>query len=111
MKKLLYFLFALLTLSLLSQAQSGTMEYKDLIRKADSLTSIKNYKAAADYFQAAFVKNGWKLDERQHYNAACVYARVGKKDAALMHLQRASISYYDVEHLRSDEDLSPLRND
>ena len=47
-----------------------------------------------------------------HYNLACSYALLGKKDAALLALERSvELGYDDLEHLKKDPDLKSLRND
>jgi tetratricopeptide (TPR) repeat protein len=47
-----------------------------------------------------------------HYNLACSYALMGKKDEALETLKRAlELGYSDREHLCNDSDLQSLRDD
>lgn len=47
-----------------------------------------------------------------YYNLACVHARRGEKDAAFEQLRLATVhGFNNVEHIRSDPDLEPLRGD
>ena len=54
-----------------------------------------------------------KGDDKQAYNAACVYALCGNKQQALTYLERAlkSRKYTDFDHIDTDTDLDGLRND
>ena len=54
-----------------------------------------------------------KGDDKQAYNAACVYALCGNKQQALTYLERAlkSRKYTDFDHIDTDSDLDGLRND
>jgi tetratricopeptide (TPR) repeat protein len=46
------------------------------------------------------------------YNLACTYARWGKVDLALEHLERAvELGFDDVTHMESDTDLDNVRDD
>jgi len=47
-----------------------------------------------------------------HYNLACSYALNGKKEEALVTLERSvALGYSDLEHLRNDRDLAILKSD
>lgn len=46
------------------------------------------------------------------YNLACSYALTGQKDQALTSLDKAvELGYRDIEHLRQDHDLDPIKSD
>jgi tetratricopeptide (TPR) repeat protein len=93
----------------------------------------KLVKKKPDYVDAliplaeAYTKKGWRakglaIDKRLaklrkqdpivHYNLACSYALLGKKDEALEALLKSiRFGYSDLNHLRRDPDLESLRSD
>lgn len=47
-----------------------------------------------------------------HYNLACAYARLGKKDEALSALEKAvELGFEDATHIEKDDDLASLREE
>ena len=66
-------------------------------------------KAATARMDSIMVKG----DDKQAYNAACIYALCGNKQQALTYLERAlkSRKYTDFDHIDTDTDLDGLRND
>lgn len=53
-----------------------------------------------------------KSDPVVHYNLACSFALIGKKDEAFRALGRAiRLGYRDWDHLKRDPDLKGLRDD
>ena len=67
-------------------AQENHQMYDDLIRKADSLYQVKDYKNPALTFSRAFKANDWKAPSREHYNAACSWALANVPDSAFYHV-------------------------
>jgi predicted esterase len=66
--------------------------------------------AAAVLTVAAGVADGRWPAAPTWYNLACAHARAGDRRAALAALERAvADGYRDLEHLRADPDLEPLR--
>jgi len=52
--------------------------------------------------------------ENKHvrYNLACSYALTGQNDKAILNLNKAvELGYRDVEQLREDKDLEPIKSD
>ena len=52
--------------------------------------------------------------ENKHvrYNLACSYALTGEKDKAILNLNKAiELGYRDVEQMRQDKDLEPIKSD
>jgi tetratricopeptide (TPR) repeat protein len=88
-----------------------TIEYNKLIGKAYKALELKQYKESVDIYSAAFKLNGWKINETDDYNMACAWAKLGNTDSAFAHLERASLSYYNLDHLPNDEDLTSLQTD
>jgi tetratricopeptide (TPR) repeat protein len=77
---------------------------------------------AAAYTRKGLYEKGLKIDQRLaqlrkedpvvHYNLACSFALVGKKDEAFQALERSiQLGYSDFEHLKKDSDLKSLRSD
>ena len=66
-------------------------------------------KAATARMDSIMVKG----DDKQAYNAACIYALCGNKQQALTYLERAlkSRKYTDFDNIDTDTDLDGLRND
>ncbi len=51
-------------------------------------------------------------DPTVHYNLACSYALLGKKEEAFSELKKAvRLGYSDPDHMRADPDLESLRGD
>jgi len=87
--------------------------YTKLVSKADSLYGVKNYKASAFTFSAAFKANSGYAVPRHRYNAACAWALAGYPDSAFHNLdilaQKAGYASYD--HIIIDADLISLHTD
>ena len=77
---------------------------------------------AESYTKKGLYDKGLQIDKRLarlrkndpivHYNLACSFALVGKKDEAITALRRAiRLGYSDFEHLKRDPDLKILRDD
>ncbi|MBI4368011.1 MAG: hypothetical protein HY588_01310 [Candidatus Omnitrophica bacterium] len=77
---------------------------------------------AESYTKKGFYDKGLQIDRRLarlrkndpivHYNLACSFALVRKKDEAITALRRAiRLGYSDFEHLKRDPDLKILRDD
>jgi len=65
-------LFGFVLFAVSSFGQSSTQKYPDLIRVADSLYNVKDFKNSAFAFSRAFKANGWKASSKEHYNAAII---------------------------------------
>ncbi len=51
-------------------------------------------------------------DPISHYNLACSYSNLGKKDQALDALEEAfKLGYWDLEHMEQDPDLDNIKDD
>lgn len=69
-----------------------------------------NYREAARYYAAA-IEAGDKSPDN-YYNAACVFSIIGDKDKAFGYLQEAiRLGFREVELLKVDKDLEPIRGD
>jgi len=103
--------FVLSTTALLGQ--NSAQKYSDLIRKADSLYRVKEYKSSALAFSDAFKANGWSATENEHYNAACSWALAGYSDSAFFHLSYLATvkSYNNYGQIKGDPDLKSLISD
>lgn len=77
---------------------------------------------AEAYTRKGLYEKGLAIDQRLarlrkddpvvHYNLACSFALVGKKDEAFQALERSiQLGYNDFEHLKKDSDLKSLRTD
>ena len=77
---------------------------------------------AEAYTKAGLYEKGLHIDKRLaklkrddptvHYNLACSFALVGKKDEAILTLKQAiELGYDDFEHLKRDQDLKSLQDD
>jgi tetratricopeptide (TPR) repeat protein len=74
------------------------------------LHSSDRYPEAIEAFKRA-IDLGWRQSTAM-YNIACGYALMNDKENALLWLQRAQESGFEVaEHIGSDSDLDPLRTD
>lgn len=94
-------------------AQNNHQMYDDLIRKADSLYQVKDYKNSALTFSRAFKANDWNATSREHYNAACSWALANVPDSAFYHLNYVAtkMNYTNYGHIKRDPDLKSLHND
>jgi hypothetical protein len=108
-KIILFFLFIVSTQLVFGQSE----EYSSLVKKADSLYDIKDFKNSALAYSAAFKSNDWKGYSDDRYNAACSWALAGNSDSAFFNLQRIAdkANYSDYEHISTDEDLNSLHAD
>jgi hypothetical protein len=99
--------------SVACQVQEEKSDYADLIKKADSLYSAKDFKNSALAYSDAFKLLGGKGNINDRYNAACSWALAKVPDSAFFNLERIAKSgyYQDYEHLMNDEDLKSLYDD
>ncbi|MBJ7428141.1 MAG: hypothetical protein JHD28_04170 [Bacteroidia bacterium] len=107
------FTFAFLLYTHLVFGQNAPKEYFDLVKKADSLYTAKNYKKSADTYSEAFKANGWKGFLNDRYNAACSWALASVPDSAFFQLDRIAtlMNYTNYGHITTDQDLVSLHND
>ena len=74
------------------------------------------------YTERGLYANGLKVDKRlarllpndatAHYNLACSYSLLNRTDLAIKSLRRAlRLGYRDIEFLKHDTDLDPIRDD
>jgi len=93
--------------------QSVSQNYSDLVRKADSLYQVKDYKNSALAFSGAFKANDWSATSNEHYNAACSWALAKVPDSAFYHLNYVAtkMNYTDYGHIKGDPDLKSLHSD
>lgn len=84
-----------------------------LIRKADSLYQVKDYKNSALAFSNAFKMPASKITMNHRYNAACSYALANNADSAFANLEYLAsfMSYSRYSHIKSDPDLKSLYSD
>lgn len=94
-------------------AQSRGTDYQSMLSKADSLYNVKDYKASAITYSAAFKLNGGNGTRNKKYNAACSWSLAGNADSAFYYLDKVSrINHYDnYEHITTDPDLNTLHAD
>ncbi len=103
-KKIFLILLGLIALNLNAQ------NYDQLIKKADSCYTAKNYKQSIDYFKKAFKFNS--NSKNSYYNAACSAALANDKKTALKWLEISiKKGYDDINHLKSDTDLDNLHQE
>jgi len=107
------FLLTLLISATSLLAQKNHQKYEILIRKADSLYQVKDYKNSAFTFSKAFMVNSWNATSREHYNAACSWALANVPDSAFYHLNYVAtkMNYMDYGHIKGDPDLKSLYTD
>ena len=112
MKKTIVTVGVLLTLDC-SYAQNIPKEYFELVKKADSLYSIHDYKNSANTYSQAFKANGWKGMPNDRYNAACSWAMANVPDSAFFNLERVASksNYNNYNHIIKDSDLNGLHAD
>ena len=97
----------------LSYAQDVPNEYFDLVKIADSLYRIKDYKNSANKYSEAFKSNSWKGFSSDRYNAACSWALASVPDSALFQLDKIAtfMNYTNYNHITNDSDLISLHKD
>lgn len=94
-------------------AQAPITTYARLVKKADDLYHLKNYKVAASTYVEAFKlkKNSPSISDR--FNAACVFTLAEMKDSAFAQLfyitQKNNYSRYD--QLTTEHDLQTLQKE
>jgi len=94
-------------------AQNGNQKYEVLIRKADSLYQIADYKKSALAFSDAFNAPDSKITMNHRYNAACSYALSNNADSAFVNLNHvaSNMNYTNYGHITTDPDLKSLHTD
>jgi hypothetical protein len=97
----------------LSNAQDVPKEYFDLVKIADSLYRIKDYKNSGNKYSNAFKVNSWKGYSSDRYNAACSWALASVPDSAFFQLDRIAtlMNYTNYNHITNDTDLNSLHTD
>ncbi len=107
------FLLALLISTTSLIAQKNHQKYDVLIRKADSLYQVKDYKNSALAFSDAFSAPDAKITMNHRYNAACSYALANNADSAFFYLNYITtlMNYTNYGHIKSDPDLTSLYTD
>lgn len=94
------------TVLMKNRSESGSTAYA---RGGELHGDGRYLEAAAAYIRA--VELGYREDTAA-YNAACAYARAGRKDDAFVWLNKSIELGFDVErYLRQDDDLDSLRKD
>lgn len=90
--------------------QTITRKYDFLIRKADSLYQVKDFKNSAFTFSDAFKAPDSKVTRNHRYNAACSWALANYPDSAFYHLNyiAAKMNYTDYGHIKGDPDFKSL---
>lgn len=93
--------------------QRVSQNYSELVRKADSLYQVEDYKNSAFTFSKAFKANDWNATSKEHYNAACSWALANVADSAFYHLNYVAtkMNYTDYGHIKGDPDLKSLHGD
>ncbi len=105
-----FFLLTFLISSTSLFAQSNHQKFDVLIRKADSLYQVKEYKKSAFAFSDAFILPDAKITMNHRYNAACSYALADIADSAFSYLNYLAtvMNYTNYGHIKSDPDLRSL---
>ncbi len=113
MKNLILISVLTMTLSVTFGQSKETTDYFQLIKKADSLYRIKDYKSSANLYTSAFKSFGWKGYPNDRYNAACSWALSGIPDSAFLQLEKITkkANFADYKRITTDEDLKILHND
>lgn len=93
--------------------QTSTSKYDVLIRQADSLYQVKDFKKSAFAFSDAFKAPDSKIVINHRYNAACSWALANYPDSAFYNLEYISslMNYTNYGSVKSDPDLISLHND
>lgn len=108
MKKILVLLFAFTTQLLFAQ----TNTYLSIINRADSIAKAKDYQSAIKAYTTAFGKYPAQVRTNDRYNAACIWALTNHTDSAFANLNKiVGKTYFDYDHLTTDNDLTALRSD
>lgn len=97
---------------MVGQAQKPNTEYSNLIRDGWKLCLQKDFAGSAILYEKAFDLNkDAPLSDR--YNASCIYALAGNKEAAFRHLfiTANDLKWDDYDHLTNDSDLISLHSD
>lgn len=113
MKNTLLCVLFVLLVNLLFGQNTPPPHYYDLVRNADSLFKLKDYKKAAVSYHAAFATFGGNAYIDHRYNAACSWAYAGYADSAFYNLQRiiAKANYSDLDQISTEPGFVSLRND
>lgn len=103
----------LLIIATVAAGQTISKEYPNLIKKADSLYKMADYKRSGQAYSMAFKSSGWKGNPTDRYNAACSWALASVPDSAFSNLLRIAMkaNYSDYDHLLRDSDLQSLHSD
>ncbi len=111
--KTITFLLALLISTTALLAQKNHENYDILIRKADSLYQVKDYKNSAFVFSDAFNVPDAKISMNHRYNAACSYALANIPDSAIFYLNYVAtlMNYTKYGHIKTDPDFKSLYTD
>ena len=90
--------------------QTITRKYDFLIRKADSLYQVKDFKNSAFAFSDAFKTPESKITINHRYNAACSWALASYPDSAFYQLDyiATKMNYTDYGHIKGDPDFKSL---
>ena len=93
-------------------AQQNKKSYSELIRTGWKLCLDRNFSESAKIYEKAFEINP-KAPLNDRYNAACINALANNQDTAYKHLFIAAneLKWYDINHLKNDNDLSNIKND
>src|SRR5659263_233930 len=83
--------------------QNFPLKYSDLIRKADSLYTVKDFKNSANAFSDAFRIKGCNPTSNERYNAACSWALAACPDSAFYQLNYLAtlMNYTSSGHLKA----------
>ena len=113
MKKYILYFCLLLIFNVAFAQTTAPNEYFVLVKKGDSLYSIKDYKNAAFTYSSAFKTFGWTGYVGDRYNAACCWAKIGEIDSAFFNLVRivTKANYSDYWTLKLDYNLICLHDD
>jgi hypothetical protein len=97
----------------LSQAQSISVQYDSLSKKAYKLYETQQYKQSAQTYNELFKIAAGKELQDDRYNAGCAWALAGYPDSAFFHLQYVTVNmgYNDYNHIIIDGDLNSLHAD
>lgn len=111
MKTTLLLSLLICTLSIFSQ--TNTYKYEILIRQADSLYQVKEFKKSAFAFSDAFKATDSRITINHRYNSACSWALANFPDSAFYHLNYVAtkMNYTDYGHIKGDPDFKSLYSD
>jgi len=107
----LFLALLICTASLFGQPNAG--KYEVLIRKADSLYRVKDFKKSAFAFSDAFKAPDSKITINHRYNAACSWALANYPDSAFCNLNYIAtlMNYTNLGSIKSDPDFKSLYSD